>query len=69
MDETTTNLITAVRVVYGEFMLSEDFSVGSVGAAIRTEKGNTYTGSCIDLACRIKFYAEAAAVAEIRREV
>jgi len=55
MDETTTNLITAVRVVCGEFRLSEDFSAGSVGAAIRTEKGNTYTGFCIDLACGTRF--------------
>ncbi len=65
MNETTTDLIAAARAVCGEFRLSEDFSAGSVGAAIRTEKGNTYTGVCIDLACGIGFCAEAAAVAEM----
>jgi len=62
-------LITAARAVCGEFRLSEDFSAGSVEAVIRTEKGNTYTAVFIDLACGIGFCAEAAAVAEIRREL
>ena len=58
-------LITAAKAVCGEFGLSEVFSAGSVGAAIRTAEGNIYTGVCIDLACGLGFCAEAAAVAEM----
>lgn len=65
MDKITSQLIEAARAVHGEFGLSEDFAAGSVGAAIRTAKGNIYTGVCIDLACGLGFCAEAAAVAEM----
>jgi cytidine deaminase len=65
MDEATSQLIEAARTVHGEFKLSEDFSAGSVGAAIRTAEGNIYTGICIDLACGLGFCAEVAAVAEM----
>ena len=65
MDETALQLIAAAKAVYGEFGLSEGFSAGSVGAAIRTAKGNIYTGVCIDLACGLGFCAEVAAVAEM----
>ena len=65
MDKTITDLIIAARSVLGEFKLSDEFSAGSVGAAIRTSKGNTYTGVCIDLACGLGFCAETAAVAEM----
>lgn len=65
MEKTTLQLIEAARAVYGEFALSEHFTVGSVGAAVRTAQGNIYTGVCIDLACGIGFCAEAAAVAEM----
>ena len=60
-----TDLIAAATSVLGEFALSAQFSAGSVGAAIRTSKGNTYTGVCIDLACGVGFCAEAAAIAEM----
>ena len=65
MDKTTAQLIKAARSVCGEFRLTEDFSAGSVGAAILTAKGNIYTGVCIDLACGLGFCAEVAAVAEM----
>jgi cytidine deaminase len=60
-----TQLIEAAKSVAGEFKLREEFSAGSVGAAIRTAKGNIYTGICIDLACGLGFCAEVAAVAEM----
>lgn len=47
--------------------MREDFSAGSVGAAILTADGNVYTGICIDLACGLGFCAEVAAVAEMLR--
>lgn len=59
------HLVEAARAVCTEFPLRNDFSAGSVGAAIRTAEGNVYTGICIDLACGLGFCAEAAAVAEM----
>ncbi len=61
----SSRLITAARSVCGTFALREDFSAGSVAAALLTAKGNTYTGICIDLACGLGFCAEVAAVAEM----
>jgi cytidine deaminase len=43
--------------------LSEYAEAGGVGAAILTEKGNLYTGVCIDTACSMGFCAEHAAAA------
>jgi cytidine deaminase len=63
--EEDAQLIEVARAVCGEFALRGDFSAGSVGAAIRTAKGNIYTGICIDLACGLGFCAEVAAVAEM----
>jgi cytidine deaminase len=70
MDDAQLQLVEAAKAVCGEFRLREDFSAGSVGAAIRTADGNVYTGICIDLACGLGFCAEVAAVAEMlkRRE-
>jgi len=65
MEDIAKDLIAAARAVCGEFGLSGGFSAGSVGAAIRTAGGNTYTGVCIDLACGLGFCAEAAAIAEM----
>jgi cytidine deaminase len=59
------DLIEAARAVCGEFTLRDDFSAGSVGAAVRTADGNVYTGICIDIACGLGFCAEVAAVAEM----
>jgi len=70
MNESRTQLIEAARAVCGDFALREDFSAGGVGAAIRTAKGNVYTGICIDLGSGLGFCAEVAAIAEMlkRRE-
>ncbi len=65
MDESKLKLIEAAKAVWGAFRLREDFSAGSVGAAILTAKGNIYTGICIDLACGLGFCAEVAALAEM----
>ena len=43
--------------------LSESAEAGSVAAALLTDKGNVYTGVCIDVACSIGFCAEHAAAA------
>ena len=43
--------------------LSEDAEAGGVGAALLTESGKVYTGTCIDTACSMGFCAEHAAAA------
>jgi len=65
MDEIITDLINAAESVLGEYKLRDEFACGSVGAAIRTYNGNTYTGVCIDLGCGLGFCAETAAIAEM----
>ncbi|MBE6387753.1 MAG: cytidine deaminase [Lentisphaerae bacterium] len=45
--------------------LSELMEVGSVGAAILTDKGNIYTGICIDTACGMGMCAERNAIANM----
>jgi len=65
LDTTTAQLITAAKSVCGSFQLTEDFSAGSVGAAILTAEGSIYTGICIDLGCGLGFCAEAATMAEM----
>jgi cytidine deaminase len=63
--ETRSTLMAAAQAVCGPFRLREDFSAGSVGAAILTARGSIYTGLCIDLACGLGFCAEVAAIAEM----
>ena len=65
MDDIVSNLIEAAESVCGELQLADDFSAGSVGAAIRTADGNIYTGICVDLACGLGFCAEVSAIAEM----
>ena len=43
--------------------LTEDASSGGVAAALETDKGNVYTGVCIDVPCSMGFCAEHAAIA------
>ena len=43
----------------------EDYSAATVAAAIRTSRGNVFTGVCIHLSCGIGFCAEHAAAAEM----
>ena len=64
MNESRSQLIEAAKAVCRAFSLREDFSAGSVGAAILTAKGNIYTSICINLACGLGFCTEVAAVAE-----
>ena len=42
--------------------LSESAEAGSVAAALLTDKGNVYTGVCIDTPCSMGFCAEHAAI-------
>jgi cytidine deaminase len=65
MNAARSRLIAAAKAVCGAFRLREDFSAGSVGAAILTAQGNVYTGICIDLGCGLGFCAEVAAMAEM----
>jgi cytidine deaminase len=58
-------MIEAARAVAGEFKLRENFSAGSVGAAVLAASGNIYSGICIDLACGLGFCAEVAALVEM----
>jgi len=60
-----TELIGAARSIAGQFNTAGCVAAGSVGAAIRSASGATYTGICIDAACGIGFCAEHAAVAEM----
>jgi cytidine deaminase len=63
---TDDELVEMARRHVGEFPLSEpDLTAGSVSAALLTERGNVYTGVCVDLSCGIGFCAEHAAVAEM----
>jgi cytidine deaminase len=65
MTSDRSQLIEAARNVCGDLKLRADFSAGGVGAALRTARGNIYTGICIDLASGLGFCAEVAAIAEM----
>jgi cytidine deaminase len=45
--------------------LSGDCHVASVASALLTDKGNVYTGVCIDTACSMGFCAEHSAIAQM----
>ena len=57
-------LIEAAKRVWGEFRLGQ-FAAGSCAAAVLSERGDVFTGICIDLACGLGFCAEHAALAEM----
>lgn len=60
------DLVAEAKKIVGEFPLqTKSFTAGSVAAALVTDKGNVYTGICIDVACGIGFCAEHSAVAEM----
>ena len=65
MKQTSAELIQAARAVCGDFPLQDQFSAGSVGAALRTADGHIYTGVCIELGSGLGFCAEVAAIAEM----
>ena len=56
-------LIAAARKIHGESKISPFIEAGSVSAALMTEKGNIYTGVCIDTACGLGMCAERSAIA------
>ena len=52
--------------VLGSFSLSESsFTAASVASALVTDKGNIYTGVCIDVACGMGFCAEHSAISDM----
>lgn len=59
-------LVEAARAVQGTFELTKaEFTVASVGAAVRSVSGAIFTGVSIHLACGVGFCAEHAALAEM----
>ena len=58
-------LYERAKAVQCERKLSPLMEVGSVGAAILTDKGNIYTGVCIDTACGMGMCAERNAIANM----
>ena len=59
------NLYDKARAVPHARKLSPLMEVGSVGAALLTDKGNIYTGICIDTACGMGMCAERNAIANM----
>lgn len=63
---TPKELIKEAQKILGEFNLSRnDYTAGSVAAALLSSKGNVYSGINIDIACGIGFCAEHSAVAQM----
>jgi cytidine deaminase len=60
-----TELYRCADAVRCDRQLSPLMSAGSVGAAILTDKGNIYTGICIDTACGMGMCAERNAAANM----
>ncbi len=58
-----TTLLQAAESVLGSRQLARDAWAGSVAAAILSDKGNVYTGVCIDVPSGMGFCAEHAAIA------
>ena len=58
-------LYDRAKAVQCERKLSPLMVVGSVGAAILTDRGNIYTGICIDTACGMGMCAERNAIANM----
>lgn len=58
-------LYDRAKSVQGERKISPLMEAGSVGAAVLTDKGNIYTGICIDTACGMGMCAERNAIANM----
>jgi len=56
-------LIARAKTVLNPRKIARNAEAGGVAAALLTDKGNVYTGVCIDTACGMGFCAEHAAVA------
>lgn len=65
MDKDFEKLVTEARKIAEKKILSEYASCGHVGCALMTDKGNIYTGICIDSNCALENCAEYAAIAEM----
>lgn len=65
MTDSRQQLIDIAAALVTELDLGDGNSAGGVGAAIRTIKGNVYTGVCIDLGAGLGFCAEVAAIAQM----
>lgn len=57
------HLITQAQSVFGSRQIARNAWAGSVAAALLSEKGNIYTGVCIDVCAGMGFCAEHAAIA------
>ena len=64
-DGTWDRLHIAARKVQYERKISPTIDAGAVCAALLTEKGNIYTGVCIDTACSLGMCAERNAIANM----
>ncbi len=60
---TNEELIEKALSVTKSRKITHGFTVGNVGCALFTDKGNIYLGVCIDVSCGIGFCAEHAAIA------
>ena len=56
-------LFIRARMAQGERSVSPFIEAGSVAAALITDRGNSYTGVCIDTACSLGMCAERSAIA------
>lgn len=65
MDKDFEKLIDEAKKIAGKKILSEYASYGHVDCALMTDKGNIYTGICIDSNCALGNCAEYAAIAEM----
>src|SRR4051794_27485510 len=65
MDKDFEKLIDEAKKIAEKRILSEYSSCGHVGCALMTDKGNIYTGICIDSNCALGNCAEYAAIAEM----
>jgi len=62
---TNEELIQQARAVVNPRKIAHGFTVGDVGCALLTDKGNLHLGVCIDVAGGIGFCAEHSAIASM----
>lgn len=58
-------LINKAQALTNTRTLTPECVVGEVGCALRTDRGNVYTGTSIDTACGLGFCAEQSAIASM----
>ncbi len=57
------DLIDKAKSINGERQIARNVWAGAVSSALVTDRGNVYTGVCIDVLCGIGFCAEHSAIA------